>query len=46
MGAEAPAIGWQEAVARLAAERTRAETSAALLKKHGDAAAVSRGALA
>ena len=39
-------IGWQEAVARLAAERTRAETWAALLKKHGDAAAIDRGALA
>ncbi len=40
------AIGWQEAVARLAGERTRAETCAGLLKKHGDAAAISRGALA
>lgn len=38
-------IGWQEAVARLAAERTRAETCAALLKKHGDEAEISRGAL-
>jgi hypothetical protein len=41
-----PAIGWQEAVARLAAERTRAETCAALLKKHGDETARSRGGLA
>ena len=40
------AIGWQEAVARLAAERTRAETCAALLKKHGDDDAISRGAMA
>jgi hypothetical protein len=39
-------IGWQEAVARLAGERTRAETCASLLKKHGGAAAISRGALA
>jgi hypothetical protein len=44
-GAETPTIGWQEAVARLAAERTRAETCAALLKKHGDAAAKDQGAL-
>lgn len=40
------AIGWQEAVARLAGERTRAETCTGLLKKHGDDAAISRGALA
>src|SRR3712207_294875 len=39
-------VNWQEAVARLAQERTRAETCARLLKKHGDAAAVDRGALA
>lgn len=39
-------IGWQEAVARLAAERSRAEIGAAVLKKYGDAAAVDRGALA
>jgi hypothetical protein len=42
----AQTIGWQEAVARLAAERTRAETCAALLKKHGDETARSRGGLA
>jgi hypothetical protein len=42
----AKSIGWQEAVARLAAERTRAETCASLLKRHGDAAAISRGGLA
>jgi hypothetical protein len=41
--AEAEPIGWQEAVARLAAERTRAETCARLLKRHGDAAAVGQG---
>jgi hypothetical protein len=38
-------INWQEAVARLAQERTQAETCARLLKKHADAAAVDRGAL-
>jgi hypothetical protein len=38
-------ITWQEAVARLARERTLAETCASLLKKRGDAAAVDRGAL-
>ena len=41
-------ITWQEAVARLAAERTRAETCVRLLKRHasGDEAALSRGELA
>ncbi len=41
-------IGWQEAVARLAQERTLAETCVALLKKygHGDAGAIDRGRLA
>jgi len=43
--AEARPIGWQEAVARLAAERTRAETCAALVKHLGDAAAKVRGEL-
>jgi hypothetical protein len=43
--AQAQTIGWQEAVARLAAERTRAETCVRLLKRHGDAAALSRGDL-
>jgi hypothetical protein len=39
---------WPEAVAALAAERTRAETCVRLLKRHagGDAAALSRGELA
>jgi len=39
---------WQDAVAALAAERTRAETCVRLLKRHagGDAAALSRGELA
>jgi hypothetical protein len=46
VGEAPPVIGWQEAVARLAAERTRAETCAGLLKRHGDEAARSRGALA
>jgi hypothetical protein len=39
-------INWQEAVARLARERTLAETFAAMLKKYGDMAAVDRGSLA
>jgi hypothetical protein len=43
---QANAIGWQEAVARLAGERTRAETCTGLLKKHGGDDAISRGALA
>ena len=43
--AGAQAIGWQEAVARLAAERTRAETCAGLLKRHGDEAARGQGEL-
>jgi hypothetical protein len=37
-----PAISWQEAGARLAAERTRAETGTARLKKHGQQAAIFR----
>jgi hypothetical protein len=36
-------IGWQEAVARLAYERTKAESCVKELKKYGDKAAVSRG---
>jgi hypothetical protein len=36
-------IGWQEAVARLAYERTKAETCVKELKKYGDEAAKSRG---
>ncbi|MFL5257560.1 MAG: hypothetical protein ACJ8AI_32710 [Rhodopila sp.] len=39
-------INWQEAVARLAQERTRAETCVRLLRKYGNAAEVDRGALA
>jgi hypothetical protein len=39
-------VNWQEAVARLARERTLAETCVALLKKYGDAAARDRGSLA
>ena len=38
-------IGWQEAVARLAGERTKAETCARLLKQYGDPAAVGQGEL-
>ena len=38
-------IGWQEAVARLAGERTRAEACAALLKAHGTEADRAHGAL-
>jgi hypothetical protein len=43
--AQAEGIGWQEAVARLAHERTRAETCVRLLKTYGDEAALSRGDL-
>src|SRR3954468_23379012 len=42
----AQAISWQDAVARLAYERTQAETCAKALKTYGDAAARDRGALA
>jgi hypothetical protein len=44
----AQTMRWPEAVAALAAERTRAETCGRLLKRHagGDAAALSRGELA
>ena len=45
-GDEALEVNWQEAVARLAHERTLAVTCVALLKKHGDASAIDRGALA
>jgi hypothetical protein len=41
--AQAEGIGWQEAVARLAHERTRAETCVRLLKSYGDEVALSRG---
>jgi hypothetical protein len=44
--AQAQDINWQEAVARLARERTQAETCVALLKKYGDAAAKDRASLA
>src|SRR5271165_5617011 len=44
--ASAQDIGWQEAVARLAQERTLAENCVAALKKHGTAAAIDRGKLA
>jgi hypothetical protein len=43
--AQAQGIGWQEAVARLAHERTRAETCVRLLKTYGDENALSRGDL-
>jgi hypothetical protein len=39
-------INWQEAVTRLARERTLAETCVGLLKKYGDKAAQARGAVA
>lgn len=39
-------INWQDAVARLAHERTRAETCVSLLKQHGDEASISQGKLA
>jgi hypothetical protein len=43
LGAFAEEIGWQEALARLAYERTKAETCVKELKKYGDKAAISRG---
>jgi hypothetical protein len=42
---QAAPIGWQEAVARLAYERTRAVTCARALHQYGDDAATARGAL-
>jgi hypothetical protein len=39
-------IGWQEAVARLAYERTQAETGVKALKAYGDQAAITRGEIA
>jgi hypothetical protein len=44
--ASAQDIGWQEAVARLAQERTLAEKCVALLKRHEKPAAIERGRLA
>jgi hypothetical protein len=44
--ASAQDIGWQEAVARLAQERTVAETCVGLLKKYGNAGAIDWGRLA
>src|SRR5207247_9295855 len=41
----AAGIGWPEAVARLARERSKAETCVALLKGHGNAAQISNGQL-
>lgn len=38
-------INWQEAVARLARERTQAEACARILEKYGDTAAIDRGSL-
>jgi hypothetical protein len=38
-------INWQEAVARLARERTQAEACVRILKKYGDTAAIDRGSL-
>jgi hypothetical protein len=38
-------INWQEAVARLARERTQAETCASVLKKYGNRTAKERGSL-
>jgi hypothetical protein len=39
------AINWQEAVARLARERTLAETCVGLLRKYGDQASQARGSM-
>jgi hypothetical protein len=44
--AAAQEIGWQEAVARLATERSYAETCVRFLKQSGDPAAVRRGEFA
>ena len=41
----AGSIGWQEAITRLAGEKTRAETAAGLIKRLGDAAAVTKAEL-
>lgn len=43
---QAAGIGWPEAIARLAGERSKAETCVALLKGHGDKAQISHGQLA
>jgi hypothetical protein len=43
---QAQEINWQEAVARLARERTLAETCAVVLRKYGDQEAKDRGSLA
>ncbi len=41
--AQAEAIGWPEAVARLAGERTKAETCLDVLKTYGDGVQIARG---
>src|SRR5215207_6948929 len=46
VAATAEPVNWQEAVARLAGERTRAEACVILLKRHGDAAQISHGEFA
>ena len=43
--ADAETLNWQEAVARLAHERSVAESCAAVLKRYGDRAAIDRGSL-
>ena len=45
MAGAAEEIDWQTAAARLAAERTRAETCASILKRHGAPGQVSSGEL-
>src|SRR5205807_5292158 len=42
-GAHSAGIGWPEAVARLAQERSKAETCVASLKAHGTSEQISRG---
>ena len=42
-GRAASSIGWQEAVTRLARERTLAETCVGVLKKYGDEGSIDRG---
>jgi hypothetical protein len=43
---QAADIGWPEAVARLAGERTKAQTCASLFKRYGDKTQISTGQLA
>ena len=46
LSAQARGLGWQEAVAHLASEQTRAETCASLVKRFGSATQVAEGQIA